>query len=103
MPERTEPFDVDALLVQILTTPTLGAQILMNTARELDEQPFLVITDEALADALTKGTDTALAPHVPAIVAEEAMLRSASVLPDIRPGETAGEFAIRLRSAAGAI
>ncbi|MFE0270836.1 hypothetical protein ACFWZY_01650 [Streptomyces sp. NPDC058992] len=103
MPERTEPFDVDALLVQILTTPTLGAQILMNTARELDEQPFLAITDEDLADALTKGTETALGSQFPALVAEEAMLRAAAVLPEIRPGETAGEFAIRLRSAAGAI
>ncbi|MDI9885334.1 hypothetical protein QMZ92_13250 [Streptomyces sp. HNM0645] len=102
MPERTDRPDMDALLARILTEPTIGARILLATARALeDDQPFLVLTPEDLADALTKGTADATAnPALPDLVIEEGMLRAYAVLPEIRPGETAGEFALRLRDAA---
>ncbi|NNJ04167.1 hypothetical protein HHX38_08470 [Streptomyces sp. PKU-MA01144] len=105
MTERTEPLDMDALLARILTEPTIGARILLATARVLEnEQPFLVLAPEDLADALTKGTEQATAnPALPDLVIEEGMLRAYAVTPDIRPGETAGEFALRLRDAAKAL
>lgn len=102
MPERTEPVDMDALLARILNEPTIGSRILLATARVLeDDQPFLVLAPADLADALTKGTaDATSNPDLPDLVIEEGMLRAYAATPDIRPGETAGEFALRLRAVA---
>lgn len=99
MPERTEPFDTDALLHRILNEPSTAAHILTTTADALDRDSFLVLNTLCLDYAATIGIQAATS-HLPDIVASEALAAATRALPQGRPGETCGEYALRLRAAA---
>ncbi|MER7813821.1 hypothetical protein [Streptomyces sp. NPDC096153] len=105
MTERTDRPDVDALLARILTEPTRAARLLTETAEALEhEWPHLAITEQQLNDAGREATRIVLA-GLPKVVADEANERARAVCPRARfhGGETAGEYALRLRDAAKAL
>lgn len=99
--ERTDHV-TDALLHRILTEPSHAARLLLATADALDEQPFLNVTEDELDRASCIAIDKVV-HGLPEVVMEEATSRAAQAFPAVRPGETCGEYAIRLRAAAQAL
>ncbi|TLQ43471.1 hypothetical protein [Streptomyces marianii] len=103
--ERTDRPDLDALLARILTEPTRAARLLTETAQQLEhEWPHLAITEQQLNAAGREATRTVL-DGLPKVVADEANERARAVCPraQFHGGETAGEYALRLRDAAKAL
>jgi hypothetical protein len=96
--ERTEHV-TDALLRRILTEPSTAARLLLATADALDEQPFLNVTELELDRASGVAVDRVLT-GLPDVVVEDSTMRAATAFPAAYPGETNGEYAIRLRDAA---
>jgi hypothetical protein len=100
VPERTDHTQLDAALRRILTEPTHSARLLTETADRLeDESPFLVLTGWQYSDASIAAHKSVL-HNLPAVIANEAIVRALTAQPVPRHGETAGEYALRLRAAA---
>jgi hypothetical protein len=97
--ERTDHTQLDAALRRILTEPTWAQQLAIATAAALEDDPFIVIGGWQLTAAINTAITRVLA-GLPGIVAAEATTRMYEALPQARPLETAGEYAVRLRAVA---
>jgi hypothetical protein len=100
IPTNPTTQDLDAVLRRILTEPTRAHLLLLAVATVLeDEQPFQTMNHHVMCDAMNKAIGEHLA-GLPGIVAAEAVMRATGALPEIRPGVTAGEYALLVRDAA---
>lgn len=94
---------MDATLARLLTEPTWAHHVLVATAVTLaTEEPFLVATTADIDAVLTSVAELLLS-GLPDVVADEAMLRVATVIPMPRRLESQSQYALRLRAAAGAV
>ena len=94
--------DLDTALERILAEPTRSARILSGLADIFAEQPFLTMGHWHLTDAMNTACYKVL-HGFPAVIAADDTQRVAQALPLMRPGETAGEYSLRLRAAAGCV
>lgn len=85
-----------------LDGPSYTAQVLLVAARLLRVTPTAELTPSGLTYAMTIATDSVLGT-LPEVVAEATITAVAEVLPEARPGETRGEYAIRLHDEAGRV
>jgi hypothetical protein len=99
MPERTHHTNWDDTLRRILAEPSTAARLLTATADALDASPFLTATEYEL-DHTAGAAALKTLVGLPEVVAEEAASRAAQAFPAVRPRETCGEYALRLRAAA---
>ncbi|MGW0550538.1 hypothetical protein [Streptomyces altiplanensis] len=99
MTESTHPTPLDEALARILSEPTWAQQLSTATASALEDTPFIVMDGWLLTSAINTAIAQVLA-GLPGIVAAEALTRMYTVMPQARPRETAGEYALRLRAAA---
>jgi hypothetical protein len=93
--------DLDTALARILSEPSWAHRLLHATARTLEEQPFLVMNYRLLTDALNEAKDQVCA-GLPDVVVCQATETAMSAVPAVRD-ETAGEYTLRLRAAAGGV
>lgn len=92
--------ELDTALARILSEPSWAHRLLCATARVLeDEQPFQTMNPTVLCDAVNDSVQHALA-GLPDVVVTESTMRATDALPDMRPGITAGEYALQVRAAA---
>jgi hypothetical protein len=102
MPERTDWSELDNTLTRLLQEPSYASKIVTATADVLDGDPFLTV------NAMTMDYAAKIAAHqvtdgLPDVVAVEALAAATRALPLAYPGETCGEYAIRLRAVAKAL
>ncbi|GGJ81925.1 hypothetical protein GCM10011583_11740 [Streptomyces camponoticapitis] len=103
MPERTDHSWIDTALHKMLTEPSWPARLLCSTAACLENgQPFMVLDIQTLSDAEEAAKEQVLA-DLPDIVAQEAEDLASLAMPMLRPRETGGEYALRLRAIAGTV
>ncbi|HEX5566077.1 MAG TPA: hypothetical protein VFY14_03925 [Streptomyces sp.] len=88
-------------LRRVLATPPIARTYLLHVANTLSgpghDQP---LTARSWADALAAAHDTVLA-SAPLLVANDTAARFFQAIEPMRPGETNGEYAIRLRAWTG--
>lgn len=106
MPHPTDPPAVaealatmDNTLARILTEPSWTQRLGHATAKALEVNCFLVINGWLLTEAINTAIEQVLA-GIPGIVAGQATGNLHRALPQARVGETAGEYALRLRAVA---
>ncbi|MFP8960018.1 hypothetical protein ACLIYP_05510 [Streptomyces nanhaiensis] len=98
-PLADDPTTAEALR-RALAAPTLAARLATHTARYLDTvAPTRPVTALAWSEALRRAHLYVL-PTAPDPVANAAWARVLGALPELRQGETGGEYALRLRDAA---
>jgi hypothetical protein len=102
MPERTDWSEIDDTLARLLREPSHASRILTTTADVLAGDPFLTINAWTLDDAVRISAHL-VTDGLPDAVATEAESAARLALPRTYPGETCGEYAIRLRAVAGSI
>lgn len=91
------------LAAPTLPYPSYAGLLLTETADQLDDgQPFLILTPETLGEAMAEAARLVL-HGLPQIVADAARAGAARANLEFRDRETAGEFALRLRAAAGGL
>lgn len=90
----------DEALHQALAQQTLASRLLAETARQLARyNPQQPLGPTAWGAALARGVHHTL-DGLPEIIQNRATAAAVTALPAARPGETAGEYAVRLNSAA---
>ena len=90
----------DEAMQQFLAMPSRAAILLHTIAHELEmELPFEPLTPGVLTEAMNWAASDVF-EEVPSAIATEASLIAITVLPAECPGETKGEDAAKLRSAA---
>lgn len=93
------PSPFDDLLRRVLSEPSRAQQVALATAELLEADSFLLFTEDLFTTAILTAVRQVLA-GVPGIVAAEAMTAVYEELPETFPGDTAGEYAMRLRASA---
>lgn len=96
--ERTQPDPRDEALRRLIDEPSYAAQVLKTTARLLEMDPTVPMTDAALGRATNIAADTVL-QKLPDVIRRDSLDRAAAAVPDLT-GITRGEAALRLRAAA---
>ena len=81
------------------TGPSYTARVLLAAARVLDMDPATELYPVTITFAMDTATDAVLGT-LPDVVAEATRAAVREVLPEARPGETRGEYALRLRKIA---
>lgn len=90
----------DEALRQALAQPTLASRLLAETARQLARyRPHHPLHPTAWGAALARGVHHTL-DGLPEVIQNRATAAAVTALPAARPGETAGEYALRLHAAA---
>lgn len=88
---------LDTALARILTEPSWAQQLAVATAIALEQDAFIVINEQILNEAIGWAIGKVLT-GLPGIVAAEAMTALHEELPEFCTGETADEYAARLRA-----
>lgn len=99
--ERTQPDPRDEALRRLIDEPSYAARVLTTTARLLEMDPTVPMTNVAGGLAMNIAADTVL-QSLPDVVRRDNLDRAADAVPDLA-GVTRGEAALRLRAAAKAL
>lgn len=94
-----QALDPDALLQEILSSPSGPSSLIVAIAEQLEDEPFLLATWRVISDAIREAADQVL-EGLPEIIATETVLIANAAMPLPYPGEQTGPYAVRLRVAA---
>ena len=98
-PGSEQAVDYDALILEILSSPSNPSILIEAIAEQLEDQPFLVATWSVISDAIREAADQVL-EGMPEIVVTETVMLANAAMPAPYPGEQAGPYAERLYTAA---